>query len=290
MERESFEDEATAAILNKNFIAIKVDREERPELDSFYMAAVQSMTGKGGWPLSVFLTPDLKPFYGGTYFPPEPKYGMPSFKQVLEFVATIWKERRGATTENAGQIMEALRQRYQMKSEVELSPGFLEAGYATLVSSFDEEHGGFGGAPKFPLPLYLAFLLRYHFRTKKELALRTVVKTLDEIGRGDPGPRRRRVPQVLDRPAVARSPLREDALRQCPAREDVPGGIPGDQGPLPGIDGRGLTFVDDDRAAEPRWGVLLCTGRRHGGGRRNILHLDPGWKPSFLLIPCQMRF
>ena len=108
MERESFEDEAIAALVNKNFIPIKVDREEHPEVDAYYMSAVQAMTGGGGWPLSVFLTPDLKPFYGGTYYPPEPRQGMPSFRQVLEFVANLWKDKRGEIVESGDRVSKAI--------------------------------------------------------------------------------------------------------------------------------------------------------------------------------------
>ncbi|MDA4120847.1 MAG: thioredoxin domain-containing protein, partial [Thaumarchaeota archaeon] len=181
MAHESFEDEGTAALINRNFIPIKVDREERPEIDAYYMGAVQAMTGGGGWPLSVFLTPDLKPFYGGTYFPPEPRYGTPSFKQVLEFVAQVWKDKREEILQNSEQIAKGFLGGLKPKGTSELTPKMLEEGYAGLVSSFDPEHGGFGGAPKFPLPLTSAFLLRYHYRTGKELAKRSVVKTLDEM-------------------------------------------------------------------------------------------------------------
>ncbi|MDV3276996.1 MAG: thioredoxin domain-containing protein [Nitrososphaerales archaeon] len=182
MERESFEDEETAAYLNKHFIPIKVDREERPELDAYYMNAVQAMTGGGGWPLTVFLTPDLRPFYGGTYFPPNPRQGMPSFMQVLEFVAKLWNDNKGEVSRNAEQVAGALQE--EPSAEKELTKSVLDEAYAELAASFDTEHGGFGGAPKFPLPLYLEYLLRYNFRTGKELALKAVTKTLDEIGRG----------------------------------------------------------------------------------------------------------
>ncbi len=182
--KESFEDETTAAFINKNFIPIKVDREERPELDAYYMSAVQAMTGGGGWPLTVFLTPDLKPFYGGTYFPPEPRYGMPGFKQVLEFVAKVWKDRRSEIIENSEQVAKSISGDLGRVERSELATRFLDDGYNTLVASFDPEHGGFGGSPKFPLPLSSAFLLRYHFRTGKDLALKCVTKTLDEIMAG----------------------------------------------------------------------------------------------------------
>ncbi len=183
MERESFEDEKTAAFMNKHFISIKVDREERPEVDAYYMGAVQAMTGGGGWPLTVFLTPDLKPFYGGTYFPPEPRFGMPSFMQVLEFVVNLWKDRREEVTANSEQVTKAIGIEAR-EGKTELKRDTLDEGYASLVSNFDSQYGGFGGAPKFPLPNSLAFLLRYHFRTGKELALTSVLKTLDEMMAG----------------------------------------------------------------------------------------------------------
>jgi hypothetical protein len=182
--RESFEDAATAEIINKNFIPIKVDREERPELDAYYMKAVQAITGEGGWPLSVFLTPDLKPFYGGTYFPPEPRYGMPSFRQVLEFVAKVWKDKRTEMVENAEQVTKAISDDLSHMGRSKLPRKLLDDGYATLVSSLDLEHGGFGSSPKFPLPLSFAYLLRYYHRTGRELALSSVTKTLDEIMAG----------------------------------------------------------------------------------------------------------
>jgi uncharacterized protein YyaL (SSP411 family) len=176
MRRESFEDQKTAAFLNKNFIPVKVDREERPEVDAYYMQAVQAMTGGGGWPLSVFLTPDLKPFYGGTYFPPEPRSGLPSFMQVLEFVSKLWKERRGEVESNARRVLEAVS---RPEEGGEPKKEAIDECFAELLSSFDPEYGGFGRAPKFPLPGYLEFMLRYHFRTKSELALKSAVRTLD---------------------------------------------------------------------------------------------------------------
>ena len=181
MREESFEDEKTAAYINRHFIPIKVDREERPEVDSYYMAAVQAMTGSGGWPLTVFLTPDLRPFYGGTYFPPEPRPGVPSFMQVLEFVANLWKDKREDIMENSARVLKAVAPQPASGGGKELQKAVLDEGYASLVSAFDPERGGFGRAPKFPLPGTLGYLLRYHYRTGKELALRAVTKTLDEI-------------------------------------------------------------------------------------------------------------
>jgi hypothetical protein len=184
MAHESFEDETTAEMINRSFVPIKVDREERPDLDAYYMGAVQAITGGGGWPLSVFLTPDLKPFYGGTYYPPEPRDGMPSFSQVLEFVAKAWKERRDDALDSADRIAKVLAEAQNAGVKSELSMELVDGGYQALASSFDPEYGGFGAAPKFPLPLSVSFMLRYHFRTGNELALRAAVKTLDAMAAG----------------------------------------------------------------------------------------------------------
>jgi uncharacterized protein len=183
MEKESFEDPSTAALINRGFIPIKVDREERPEVDAYYMAAVQALTGGGGWPLSVFLTPDLKPYYGGTYFPPEPRDGYPSFRQVLDFALRVWKEKRGEVTEKAELLSKEAEKQFS-GARAEAPPGLLQDACSTMVSSFDQTHGGFGGAPKFPLPLTLMFLLRHHYRTGNGLALTCVTKTLDAMAAG----------------------------------------------------------------------------------------------------------
>jgi hypothetical protein len=183
MARESFEDEATASFLNRHFVPIKVDREERPEVDAYYMKAVQAMTGGGGWPLSVFLTPDLKPFYGGTYFPPEPRQGMPSFRQVLEFASSLWKDKREAAVENATQVATALAEAYPDPAP-ELPPRLLEEGVTAIAASYDLARGGYGGPPKFPMPLMSGFLLRHAHRTGDALALKCATGTLDAIMRG----------------------------------------------------------------------------------------------------------
>ena len=166
MERESFEDEETARLMNASFVNVKVDREERPDVDSLYMRAVQSMTGQGGWPLTAFLTPDGAPFHDGTYFPPTPRHGMPSFRQVLSAAAAAYRSRRGDVAEAGRRLRDALE-----RASTEPPPGtgrFRDARdlqlFAHAVSvaarSFDPVHGGFGGAPKFPQPVFLDFLLR----------------------------------------------------------------------------------------------------------------------------------
>jgi uncharacterized protein len=183
MAHESFESDAIAAILNEKFVPIKVDREERPDLDEVYMKAVTTLTGHGGWPLSVFLTPDLKPFYGGTYFPPVPRHGLPAFPEVLNFIADTWKTKRGEVVQSSEEITKAISDGYVLK-EGELSKALLDNAYAVVVSAHDPQFGGFGRPPKFPLPSYLGFLLRYNARTGKGSALSPVVKTLDAMAAG----------------------------------------------------------------------------------------------------------
>ncbi|MGW1189991.1 thioredoxin domain-containing protein [Streptomyces sp. NPDC002559] len=182
---ESFEDEATAAFMNERFVNVKVDREERPDVDAVYMEAVQAATGQGGWPMSVFLTADAEPFYFGTYFPPEPRHGMPSFRQVLEGVATAWAERRDEVGEVAGRIVQDLSRRSLAHTGQGL-PGEPELAQALLglTREYDGKHGGFGGAPKFPPSMIIEFLLRHHARTGAEGALQMAVDTCDAMARG----------------------------------------------------------------------------------------------------------
>lgn len=185
MAHESFEDEQTAKIMNELFVNIKVDREERPDLDGIYMQAVQAMTGQGGWPMSVWLLPDGSPFYGGTYFPPVERYGMPSFRRVLVSVADAYRNRRAQIEESAGRMRTAL-QRSLFAGEAEGSLDALIADQALqgLARNYDSINGGFGDAPKFPQPMNLSFLLRYHWRTGNTQALDMVTHTLRKMARG----------------------------------------------------------------------------------------------------------
>ena len=163
MERESFEDEATAKVLNDHFVSIKVDREERPDLDSIYMSAVQAMTGGGGWPMSVFLTPDGQPFYGGTYYPDQPRHGMPSFRQVLEGVSEAWRTQRGQVLDAGQRLVSALVEQARNASgggEAVIDREFFHAVNAALDAGFDARNGSWGGAPKFPQPMTLEYMLR----------------------------------------------------------------------------------------------------------------------------------
>jgi uncharacterized protein YyaL (SSP411 family) len=186
MERESFEDPAIAAFMNEAFVNIKVDREERPDLDGIYMQAVQALTGRGGWPLTAFLTPEMKAFYGGTYFPPTPRHGMPSFRQLLESVLDAFQKRRMEVEKGADQLLTAIHR--EMKGIPSGPPSqenqTLDSAFQTLRGSFDSVRGGFGSAPKFPQPTTLEFLLRYHHRTGDEEALGMVVTTLRAMARG----------------------------------------------------------------------------------------------------------
>src|SRR5213596_3301631 len=166
MAHESFESEEVAAIMNREFVNIKVDREERPDVDRVYMTFVQATTGGGGWPMSVWLTPDLKPFVGGTYFPPEDRYGQPGFKKVLERIATAWKENHDKIVEQGGKIVAALRESQSTAAEGQIDVGILDAAYQQIERSYDPKEGGFGSAPKFPRPVTLNFLTRFYARSR----------------------------------------------------------------------------------------------------------------------------
>ena len=191
MERESFENDATARLLNESFVAIKVDREERPDLDAIYMDAVQQMTGHGGWPMSVFLTPDGKPFYGGTYFPDRARHGLPAFQDVLHGVAEAWRERRTEVEEAGSQIVASISAQVHTVppgSDTTESSGaagwMLDSALVALESGFDARNGGWGGAPKFPQPMTIEFLLRMHIRTGDPQALAMARRTLDAMAAG----------------------------------------------------------------------------------------------------------
>jgi uncharacterized protein YyaL (SSP411 family) len=183
--RESFEDEQIAAYMNAHFVNIKVDREERPDVDAVYMEAVQAATGQGGWPMTVFLTPDAEPFYFGTYFPPAPRHGMPSFRQVLEGVRGAWTDRRDEVAEVAGKIVRDLAGR-EMSFGDDRVPGEEELAGALLglTREYDASRGGFGGAPKFPPSMVIEFLLRHHARTGSEGALQMAQDTCERMARG----------------------------------------------------------------------------------------------------------
>ena len=185
MERESFENPVIAGQMNESFISVKVDREERPDIDTIYMAAVQAVSGRGGWPMTVFLTPEGVPFYGGTYYPPEDRQGMPGFPKVLAAVSDAFKNRRD-DIEKAGQQIVA-----QMSSSTELAAGdetidqaALDHAFASIQKAYDADFGGFGQAPKFPQPMTLSFLTRYAHRTRNSEAREMLDRTLRAMANG----------------------------------------------------------------------------------------------------------
>jgi uncharacterized protein YyaL (SSP411 family) len=185
MAHESFDDAATAAVMNKHFVNVKVDREERPDLDGVYMQAVQAMTGHGGWPMTVFLTPDGAPFYGGTYFPPTDRPGTPSFTKVLRAVAGAYHNRRDSVLQSATLVREIYRNAEPAaQPEGELTPHMLELGYRAAAQQYDIHHGGFGGAPKFPQAMALDFLLRYWARSGTQEALDMARQTFMKMAHG----------------------------------------------------------------------------------------------------------
>ncbi|WP_431995289.1 thioredoxin domain-containing protein [Streptomyces griseoflavus] len=185
MAHESFEDQDTADDMNAHFVSVKVDREERPDVDAVYMEAVQAATGQGGWPMTVFLTPDAEPFYFGTYYPPAPRHGMPSFRQVLQGVHQAWDERRDEVGEVAGKITRDLAERVISYGDDRV-PGEQELAQALLglTREYDPQRGGFGGAPKFPPSMVIEFLLRHHARTGAEGALQMASDTCERMARG----------------------------------------------------------------------------------------------------------
>ena len=184
MERESFADEEIARLMNDAFICIKVDREERPDIDAHYMAVCQLLTGGGGWPLTVILTPDKRPFFAGTYFPKESRFGLLGIKDVIGRVAEAWKHRRSDLLSSAGRILAALEESSEVPEGEKLSVDVLEQAESELAGQFDAEFGGFGSAPKFPTPHHLTFLLRQARRKNDEKALAMVEKTLQAMRRG----------------------------------------------------------------------------------------------------------
>jgi uncharacterized protein len=184
MEHESFENEAIAQVMNEHFVCVKVDREERPDVDQIYMSAVMMLTGQGGWPLNLFLTPDLKPFYGGTYFAPDARYGRPGFPTVLEDIARVWKEKPGEVEKAGKQLAE-----FVAKPPADTSGGPLNEAVLTQTrqfceESFDAEDGGFRSAPKFPPSMLLGFLLRFHQKTGDKSVLPLVETTLNKMAQG----------------------------------------------------------------------------------------------------------
>lgn len=184
MEKESFEDFEVANILNEYFISIKVDREERPDVDSIYMTTCQMMTGRGGWPLSIFLTPDKKPFFAGTYFPKDNRYGRMGFKELLLKIADVWKNNSQEIIQSANEITSSLKNIYDKSSYSKIDTSILHKAFKSFEKNFDNQFGGFGTAPKFPSPHNLTFLLRYSFLFESDVAQQMAIKTLQAMRNG----------------------------------------------------------------------------------------------------------
>jgi uncharacterized protein YyaL (SSP411 family) len=184
MERESFENEDVARVMNEHFVCIKVDREERPDIDDIYMTATVAMTGHGGWPMTVFLTPKQEPFYAGTYFPPDDRQGRPGFKTLLERIAELWNADRTRLSEQAAELTEHVRGRSELLREASVGEEAMFAAATELADSFDPAHGGFGSAPKFPPSASLSLLLRLHRRTAEPSLLQMATVTLDAMKNG----------------------------------------------------------------------------------------------------------
>ena len=178
MEKESFEDEEIAEILNKYYVPIKVDREERPDIDAFYMSVCQAMTGSGGWPLTIIMTPDKEPFFAGTYFPKESYFGRPGLKDILLKIAELWEKDRDKVLNTAKHLVKSIKEAVKEKAYGKLGEETLHRAFAELFGNFDEIFGGFGNAPKFPIPHNFMFLGRYYYRYKREEAKRMIEKTL----------------------------------------------------------------------------------------------------------------
>src|SRR6478672_7554575 len=184
MERESFENESIAQLMNESFVCIKVDREERPDLDDIYMSATVAMSGSGGWPMTVFLTPDQQPFFAGTYFPPVDRFGRPGFRTLLERIADLWKRDRAGLRAQASEVTQFLRENTRSAPGLSVGEEEIRKAAAQLARDFDERWGGFGRAPKFPPSAALSLLLRVHRRFGDTEALRMATRTLEMMARG----------------------------------------------------------------------------------------------------------
>ena len=269
MERESFEDPAVAALMNERFVCVKVDREERPDVDAIYMDAVQAMTGHGGWPLNAFLTPDAVPFYAGTYFPPQPRQGLPSWSQVLEGVSQAWREDRDGIAMATDSIMPRLQGAAGIQAPGgEIDPGSIDAAIAKLRRSYDSDHGGWGGAPKFPSASVIELLLA---GGEREMALHTLRRMAsggiyDQVGGGFARysvDARWLVPHfekmLYDNALLARAYLHAFQVTRRPvvrARRDRDAGL------------------RPARAAPARGRLRLGARRRLGGRRGQVLRVD----------------
>ena len=277
MEHESFEDADVALVMNTRFVCVKVDREERPDVDAIYMDAVQAMTGQGGWPLNAFLTPEGVPFFAGTYFPPEPRHGMPSWRDVLDGVVRTRGRRSATEIDEAAQQnvprLQGAAASWRRRTRERRRPSLWTRGGRRCGAQFDDEHGGWGGAPKFPATSVIEFLLA---RGERAMPLQTLRRM---AVRRHLRPGRRRLRPLLGRRALARPALREDALRQRAAGAGLPARVPGlRRGAVPARV-RGDARLGDARAAPGRGRLRVVAGRGQRGRRGQVLRLDAGRDP-----------
>jgi uncharacterized protein YyaL (SSP411 family) len=261
MDRESYDDPEVAAIVNEHFVAVKVDRDERPDIDIRYQAAVSALSGQGGWPLTAFLTPDGKPFYGGTYFPPNDGYGRPSFRRVLLSIASAYREKNGDVMEQAKMVENAIAQtEFFSGRSGRIASGVIAGIQESAFKMFDPQHGGFGQAPKFPHPSVLDLLIEQYARKGGESLLNLIVTTLEHMANGG----------VYDQ-------LAGGFHRQLRTAQELRSWIPGHRLTVFGERGPRHHPLDGRVAERPRAGRLLrVAGCRHfHGRRRRLLHLDP---------------
>ena len=232
MAHESFENPTTAAVMNKMFVNIKVDREERPDIDGIYQAGLQLLGEQGGWPLTMFLTPDAEPFWGGTYFPPEAKYDRPAFIDILLKVSEVFRTQPQGIAENAAKLKNALDGMGQPKKGALVPISILDQVAERILREFDMEHGGLGSAPKFPHSSHFELIWRAYLRSNKPAYRR---RRGDEPGEDEPGRHlrssRRRLRTLCHRPEMAGAAFREDALRQRAIDRDADAGVAGDAQP-----------------------------------------------------------
>ena len=267
MAHESFEDPETAKVMNELFVNVKVDREERPDVDTIYMEAVQALTGRGGWPMTVFMTPDGRPFHGGTYYPRESRGQMPSFTEIMHRIQDVWANRRTDVDNQADQLTQSLNRTALIQPDPQRAPAdtgseALSQATAALRQQYDAAWGGFGGAPKFPQTMSQEVLLRSYLHSGDQDVLNMVINSLDAMASGgDLRPLGRRLQPLLGGRPVDCAPLREDAVRRRPVRPAVPARLAGDRPtPLPPGAGRDHRL----RAARPapRQRRLLLGPRR----------------------------
>jgi hypothetical protein len=261
METESFEDDEVADLLNEGFVCVKLDREERPDVDQVYMSITQAMNNRGGWPMTVVMSADKRPFFTGTYFPKHGRYGRTGMMELLPELKRQWEEDRPRLLDSSAKVLARIQLSQTGPRAELLGASALDSGFLQLSRRYDRQLGGFGNAPKFPIPHNLRYLLRYWRRTGKDEARQMVETTLDAL---------------LDGSRLARPPLREDALRSGAPRHGLRRSVPGDRRPGVRPHGTGDLHLRPARHDVARGRVLLRRGRRQRGPGGEVLSLATG--------------